>query len=309
MNGREIRCPDCDASVRIPFVENLGSLSEPAADAEIIEDGILDDDIVEEVVLLERVSPTTHIHQAEHLTPASIPSPESHLSVGDTPYSIENHLGDSLDSSAQAVEVIELDEDQISTDLSGADVIEVDIDDQEDLHDVEHDDDFPSDGSYSEDDDDDQVEMVGFGKRELPKDEIDMTAMVDVTFLLLIFFMVTASFTSEKAIQQKPSTSSEGSTSSVADPNEANDTVKILIDEFNAYTIIFPDSDEREATSKQELLAVLEMAKLDGASEDASTMKVVAHEDSIHAAVISAIDAGREKGFTTFSVSVVENFD
>ena len=33
-----------------------------------------------------------------------------------------------------------------------------------------------------------------------PRDELDMTPMVDVTFLLLIFFMVTASFSLQKSL-------------------------------------------------------------------------------------------------------------
>ncbi len=159
-----------------------------------------------------------------------------------------------------------------------------------------------------EDDEFDEPATFTFGKNA-PKDEIDMTAMVDVTFLLLIFFMVTASFTSEKAIQQKASMSDKASQNSVPEQTEVNETVRILIDEFNAYTIIFPDGDEREASSKQELLGILAMAELEGSSDEASTMAVVAHEDSIHAAVIAALDAGREKGFSSFQVSVVENFD
>jgi len=165
----------------------------------------------------------------------------------------------------------------------------------------------PSPAKMVASDEDEESETLGFGKPELPSDDMDMTPMVDVTFLLLIFFMITASFTTEKAIQQKAAMSNQAS--SQPKPDEESDTVKILIDEFNAYTIIFPDGDEREATSKQELLAVLSMAELDGASEDASTLVVEAHEDSVHATVVSALDAGREKGFSQFQVTVVENFD
>ena len=156
-------------------------------------------------------------------------------------------------------------------------------------------------------DDEEESESLAFPKRELPTDDMDMTPMVDVTFLLLIFFMITASFTTEKSIQQKAAMSDQASNQ--PKPDDEKDSVRVLIDEFNAYTIIFPDGDEREATSKQELLAVLAMAELEGASEDASTMVVEAHEDSIHATVVSALDAGREKGFSQFQVTVVENFD
>ena len=164
----------------------------------------------------------------------------------------------------------------------------------------------PLENIEQENEDEDEEPPLSFGKGHLPKDHIDMTAMVDVTFLLLIFFMITASFTSEKAIQQKVASSD---VSSQAQPVEENETIKILIDEFNAYTVIFPDGGEIEATSKQELIGILATAELDGSNEDATAMVIEAHEDSLHASVIGALDAGRQQGLSNFKVTVVENFD
>ena len=56
------------------------------------------------------------------------------------------------------------------------------------------------DEDFDESDDDD--EPMAKPKEPIPEDELDMTPMVDVTFLLLIFFMVTASFTIQKSLQQ-----------------------------------------------------------------------------------------------------------
>jgi biopolymer transport protein ExbD len=154
--------------------------------------------------------------------------------------------------------------------------------------------------------DDELPIKVVFEKKELPKDDMDMTPMVDVTFLLLIFFMITASFTTEKALQQQASTEQP---STQAQPQDETDTIKILIDEFNAYTVIFPDGGESEATSKQELITVLKMADLDGSSEDASNLVIEAHEDSVHAAVVGALDAGRQNKLTRFKVNIVETLD
>ena len=44
---------------------------------------------------------------------------------------------------------------------------------------------------------------ISFEKKDIPEDELDMTPMVDVTFLLLIFFMVTASFTLQKSLERR----------------------------------------------------------------------------------------------------------
>ncbi|MFM7973431.1 MAG: ExbD/TolR family protein, partial [Pirellula sp.] len=60
-------------------------------------------------------------------------------------------------------------------------------------------------------DQEEELEQVSFEKKELPKDDMDMTPMVDVTFLLLIFFMITANFTMQKSIQVPAEKSDEAS--------------------------------------------------------------------------------------------------
>ena len=167
-------------------------------------------------------------------------------------------------------------------------------------------------GSSAQDDDEEEVQEITFPKKELPKDDMDMTPMVDVTFLLLIFFMITASFSSEKVIEEPPSMSDKPSAQQKEEPDKVLDTVRVQVDEFNAYTIILPGGEDRQASSKQDLLMALDDARREivtGANDDALKMAVEAHVDSIHAAVIAALDAGRDKGFSSFQVTVVEEFD
>lgn len=159
---------------------------------------------------------------------------------------------------------------------------------------------------------DEAPEEVAFAKKELPKDDMDMTPMVDVTFLLLIFFMITASFSSEKVFEKPPPLSETPSSKPPDNPPEVYDSVRVQVDEFNAYTVIFPTGDEREASSKQDLLMALGDAKSEVATgKDEENLKLIveAHEECIHAAIVAALDAGREKGFTSFTVSVVEEFE
>jgi hypothetical protein len=85
----------------------------------------------------------------------------------------------------------------------------------------------------------------------------------------------------------------------------------VQIDEYNAFTIILPGGDEREASSKQDLLIALSEARAEvatSANDDQLKLIVEAHVECIHAAVISALDAGRDRGFTSFQVQVVEEF-
>ena len=160
-------------------------------------------------------------------------------------------------------------------------------------------------------DDEEVLEQVSFKKNELPKDDMDMTPMVDVTFLLLIFFMITASFSSEKVFE-KPPPMAESSNKPPDTPPDQSDTVRVQIDEFNAYTIIFSTGDEREASSKQDLLLALGEARAEatsGKEDEVLKLLIDAHEECIHASIVAALDAGREAGFGSFSVSVVEEFE
>ena len=50
----------------------------------------------------------------------------------------------------------------------------------------------------------DQEEEFHINKRGLDESGLDMTPMVDVTFLLLIFFMITAAFSIQKSMQAEP---------------------------------------------------------------------------------------------------------
>jgi biopolymer transport protein ExbD len=160
--------------------------------------------------------------------------------------------------------------------------------------------------------DEDDIEEISFQKRELPKDDMDMTPMVDVTFLLLIFFMITASFSKEKVLEEPPALSDKPSSLQREEPEKLLDTVRVQVDEFNGYTIILPGGEDRQASSKQDLLIALDDARKEmvtGANDNALKMAVEAHVDSIHAAVVAALDAGRDKGFSSFQVTVVEEFD
>lgn len=165
------------------------------------------------------------------------------------------------------------------------------------------------DSFHKSDEDSDEIEEIEFPKKELPTDDMDMTPMVDVTFLLLIFFMITASFSSEKAFEEPPPLP----TDAVSVQPNTTDSIRVQIDEFNAYTIIFSGGDEREASSKQELLIALDEAKNEMATgtkdkDDELKLLIEAHVDCIHGAVIAAVDAARDRGFNGFQVQVVEEF-
>jgi biopolymer transport protein ExbD len=141
-----------------------------------------------------------------------------------------------------------------------------------------------------------------------PQEDMDMTPMVDVTFLLLIFFMITASFSVQKSIQQ-PAQKSDEPSRNVKQNEEDKDSLIIQIDEFNAYNVIISGVDS-PAGSKQDLIVKLtDFQAGTNAGERATKLVVDAHENCIHSAVVDALDAGREAGFENFEVRTVEQFD
>jgi biopolymer transport protein ExbD len=153
--------------------------------------------------------------------------------------------------------------------------------------------------------DEEEVEEVKLNIRPMADSEMDMTPMVDVTFLLLIFFMVTASFASEKVIQQRTS-KKETSSSQVF---EVTDQLTIRIDDLNTFLVLMPDQSESEASNKQDLLIALGDGRREGLLDDVENVKIEAHEESLHSALVAALDACRNEGLANFQVKVVEDFD
>ncbi|MEO8495759.1 MAG: biopolymer transporter ExbD [Planctomycetota bacterium] len=144
-------------------------------------------------------------------------------------------------------------------------------------------------------------------KGKLEETEMDMTPMVDVTFLLLIFFMVTAAFTMQKSLQV-PVPKLDEASANVVDPEEDDsDRVTVQIDAFNTYHVITVDWEE-EAPSVQDLLRFLRQAREgDSTGKQPSTLLVEANGESLHEKVVAALDAGSDTGFEEVLLATVED--
>ena len=136
----------------------------------------------------------------------------------------------------------------------------------------------------AEDEDEEEEEDGGFGgERGGNDEEMDLTPMVDVTFLLLIFFMITASFTIQKTMQvPAPNPDEKGAAMSVMIEDPEDDMVRVDIDQRNLISIDddpLPDPDQLieflRAANKPEIL-------------------ITAHEDALHETVVRVLDAANE---------------
>ena len=156
---------------------------------------------------------------------------------------------------------------------------------------------------FEDDDDDDDGDEIAFGKKEpIPEDELDMTPMVDVTFLLLIFFMVTASFSLQKSIQQPKVESDEPSTE-VQEREPDEDTITVLIDQNNTYYVTSRSDEEVECPSDREMRQRVRDA---AESMGDSKLVIVAHVDSLHKKVVAAWDGGVVAGIEKITVETTE---
>lgn len=150
-----------------------------------------------------------------------------------------------------------------------------------------------------------EVETVPFGKRGKREEaEMDMTPMVDVTFLLLIFFMVTASFKLQKAIEQPPDLSDEPSDVVLEQEEEQEEAIEIFIDENDNYLIQSNETDPEEAAGKVEMWSKVRLVK--NGSPNAKRLLITVDENASHGAVINAWDAGADAGIGQISISITK---
>ena len=156
-------------------------------------------------------------------------------------------------------------------------------------------------GSMATDDDDDE-DLFARSQRE--EDELDMTPMVDVTFLLLIFFMVTASFSLQKSIEMPRQQTDAPSTQAIEEDPEELDQVELQIDEMGGFLVLAADW-EAETPGKQNLISKLREAKV----ADAAKLIIKVHEDAILQSLVDGMDAGTIAGYSEIQVTQVEQFD
>ena len=140
-------------------------------------------------------------------------------------------------------------------------------------------------------------------------DELDMTPMVDVTFLLLIFFMITAAFALQKSLEVPPMQDETGETTA-ADDFES-DTITVRVDGDNIFWIGSPGWDEEQrAASAQEMLVRLRSATATrGTAPGPTKMLVQANGDAVHEKVVAAVDAGMAVGMEEIQLMSYEEGD
>lgn len=128
--------------------------------------------------------------------------------------------------------------------------------------------------------------------------DINLTPLIDVVFLLLIFFMVSTTFKDESRLRvQLPNAQGE------AVPAQEPDIIRILIDREGVFEInneTLPESGT--GALAQRLSNVL--ATMQGQRSERSVL-IQADAQTSHQAVMTALDAARRAGLTRVAFATV----
>ena len=148
-------------------------------------------------------------------------------------------------------------------------------------------------------------ESIAFGGKKPELDDLDMTPMVDVTFLLLIFLVMTAAFTIQSSLPIPTPQSEEASTNAVPeDTDEDPEFITVKVDAENNFWITKMDGLDEECSDVKALRIQLRLMKDD--MGEVNKIVVEANEESIHAQVVAAIDAGMVIGVDQVQLMTVQ---
>lgn len=127
--------------------------------------------------------------------------------------------------------------------------------------------------------------------------QVNMTPLIDVVFLLLIFFMVSTSFTKENQLQiNLPEAEAEQVTSGA-------EGLTLTIEENGTYSL----NGQVLANSKAEtLVAALRLESEDNLEQ---SLTLVADANATHQSVVTAMDAAGRLGFVNLRISTQEPDD
>jgi biopolymer transport protein ExbD len=142
------------------------------------------------------------------------------------------------------------------------------------------------------------------------KDEMDMTPMVDVTFLLLIFFMITAAFALQKSLSVPPTGDDQAAPTQTVEDLE-KDSIVVRVDGDNVYWVGCPMwTEEQRAPSMTDMRAkVREAREGDGHRKGPTKMLVQANGDATNERVVAALDAGSAVGMEDIRIMTYEDGD
>lgn len=131
-----------------------------------------------------------------------------------------------------------------------------------------------------------------------PKDEpeVNMTSMIDVVFLLLIFFMVSTSFTKQSQLSIRlPQADNSGVI------EEASESIDLMITEQGTYLV-----NGRELVNNKPETIRNALQKISGGNTDLP-ITISADANARHQYVITAMDVAGKLGFVKINIATIND--
>ena len=146
-----------------------------------------------------------------------------------------------------------------------------------------------------------EEETFRLGGKDRDQDEMDLTPMVDVTFLLLIFFMITASFSVSKTLQTPPPEPEEEGVSQqlVTMDQLEQEAVVIRLEEGDAAFV-----DDEPVATLDDLPDALRDAVNAPGRPARGELVIEAADEARHEAVVAAYDAAADLGLERIRLAV-----
>jgi len=138
-----------------------------------------------------------------------------------------------------------------------------------------------------------EEEPFHFSPKRREQDEMDLTPMVDVTFLLLIFFMITASFSIQKTLPTPvPEPEEEGVSQQLVTMEELEQEAVVVRLEADDEIYI----DDKPVSSLEDLPDALRDAMNAPGQGGRGELVIQASDDVRHEAIVAAYDAAAGLG-------------
>jgi biopolymer transport protein ExbD len=132
---------------------------------------------------------------------------------------------------------------------------------------------------------------VKFPRRTLEDPAINLTPLIDVVFLLLIFFMVTTTFTRETRLAVNLPEAD------AAPAEQQQNQIEVLVNQNGRYSINNELLSDNQRDTLRDRLVQVAGGNLN------QTILLIADAESSHQAVITAMDAIGQAGFSGFSIA------
>tara|TARA_B110000967_G_scaffold57229_1_gene58665 strand:- start:7386 stop:7805 length:420 start_codon:yes stop_codon:yes gene_type:complete len=132
---------------------------------------------------------------------------------------------------------------------------------------------------------------VKFRRRAQRDNSINLTPLIDVVFLLLIFFMVTTTFTRDtRMLISLPEAEADAMASEQT-------TLELLISKDGSYAV------NGKSLINRDIKTIMAALKDSSAGDSAMPLVITADAESTHQAVITAMDAAGRLGFETLNIA------